>query len=325
MSCVAARRQLERLAMLGALVIMTATVLAQFARAGWFAELFSHFRPQYLLAALTLACIFALAGRRSLALALLVCAMWNAWYVGPYLLPIIVPPSIAQTTGRDVSIVSLNLRYRNRQYPVVLDYLRRSDADVVVLSELTPQWVEELRPVTGRYPYWISMDRTSPWGLGAFSRYPLLDAQVTNLGNRDSVNVVATVALPEGKVQLVAVHLASPTDPSRAAIRNRELAALATLLERSDSGSERVPRLLVGDLNLTPFSPYFTDLLAQTGMQDARRIHGFHGTWPTWMPPLQIAIDHCIADPALNVTRVARGPYVGSDHYPLEITLRQRG
>ena len=27
----------------------------------------------------------------------------------------------------------------------------------------------------------------------------------------------------------------------------------------------------------------------------------------------------------LNVTRVASGPEVGSDHYPLEITLHQRG
>jgi endonuclease/exonuclease/phosphatase (EEP) superfamily protein YafD len=83
--------------------------------------------------------------------------------------------------------------------------------------------------------------------------------------------------------------------------------------------------LLVGDLNVTPFSPYFSDLLAQTGMEDARRVYGFHGTWPTWMPLLQISIDHCIADPQLEVMRVARGPDVGSDHYPLEITLRQRG
>ena len=138
---------------------------------------------------------------------------------------------------------------------------------------------------------------------------------------------MATVALPGGNVQLVAVHLVSPTGPGRGALRNRQLATLAELLgpPAVTGAAARTPRLLVGDMNLTPFSPYFTDFLAQTGMEDARRVHGLHGTWPTWVPPLQIAIDHCIADPGLDVARVARGPTVGSDHYPLEVTLRQRG
>jgi len=118
-----------------------------------------------------------------------------------------------------------------------------------------------------------------------------------------------------------------PPAPMAAAARNRQLAALAALLGQPPdaTNSGRVQRLLIGDLNLTPFSPYFSDLLTQTGMEDARRVYGYHGTWPTWMLPLQIAIDHCIAEPGLGVTRVARGPAIGSDHYPLEITVRQRG
>ena len=86
-----------------------------------------------------------------------------------------------------------------------------------------------------------------------------------------------------------------------------------------------MPRLLVGDFNLTPYSPHFSDLLARTGMVDARRRQGLSATWPTWVVPLQVPIDHCIADPSLAVVGVRRGPVVGSDHYPVEITLRQRG
>jgi len=250
----------------------------------------------------------------------------NLWYVAPYLLPVLVPASVAESKGQDVAVISINLYYRSNHYPAVRDYLRSSGADLLVLSELTPEWATELRPVTADYPYWMSLNRHTPWGLGVFSRYPLLNARATDLGVPGSVNVVATVALPGGDVQLVAVHLVSPSSPGRGAMRNRQLAELAALLgppSMSDAG--RPPRLLVGDLNLTPFSPYFTDLLAQTGLVDARRPHGLHGTWPTWMLPLQIAIDHCIADPGLGVTRVARGPAIGSDHYPLEITVRQRG
>jgi endonuclease/exonuclease/phosphatase (EEP) superfamily protein YafD len=327
MTWIATRRQLEKVALLGTCAVAGASAMALLARASWFAELFSHFRLQYVVASLVLALMFLLLRRHRLALIALALAVPNLWYVAPYVFPVLVPASVAQSAGTDVAVISLNLQYKSRHYPEVRDYLQASKADVLVLSELTPEWVAELRPVTSAYPYWMSLDRRTPWGLGVFSRYPLLNARASDLGVRGSVNVVATLALPSGNVQLVAVHLASPAWPERAAMRNRQLESLATLLgpPTAIGDTARTPRLLVGDMNLTPFSPYFTDFLARTGLEDARRIHGLHGTWPTWLLPLQIAIDHCIADPNLDVTRVARGPPVGSDHYPLEVTLRQHG
>ena len=108
-------------------------------------------------------------------------------------------------------------------------------------------------------------------------------------------------------------------------MRNAQLGSIAGIVGSASSRLPSAPpRLIIGDLNVTPFSPVFGDFLAATGMEDARRAHGLLGTWPTWMPLLQIQIDHCIADPALVISRVARGPSLGSDHYPLEITLRRR-
>lgn len=318
------RRQLRRLPALLLCAVGAATLMAQCARLGWFPELASHFRPQYLLALLILLPAFVFMRRRILAMAALGLMIPNVWYVGPYLLPVIVPASVAEAAGPVVSLISLNLYYRNHRYQEVRDYLKRSDPDVLVLTELTPEWVTELRAVTSGYPFWMSIDRRTPWGLGVYSRYPLGNPQSTGLGVRGSVNVFTTVALPGGDMQLVAAHLSSPTTPRSVARRNGQLATLAGLLNTlsGTAASDRPRRLLVGDLNVTPFSPYFRDLLGRTGMQDARRVHGLLGTWPTWMAPLQVHIDHCIADPGLAVTRVARGPAVGSDHYPLEITLR---
>jgi endonuclease/exonuclease/phosphatase family metal-dependent hydrolase len=128
--------------------------------------------------------------------------------------------------------------------------------------------------------------------------------------------VLTTVAFPDGPLRLAAVHLASPTSPAYLAARNRQLQELARLL----AGGNR-PRVVLGDMNITPFSPYFDGFLRHTGMVDARRRQGLHGTWPRWMPPLQIAIDHCLIDPQAPVLSVRRGPDVGSDHYPLEVRL----
>lgn len=306
-----------------ALAVAGATVFSLFARHAWLAELASHFRVQYLMALIALSAVFLATRQKLLAVAALAFAIPNAWYVVPYIIPLTIPASVAAPSGQDISVTSLNLFYRNRSFSVVRDYLEQSNSDVLVLLELTPEWMTQLREVTAKYPFWMSVNRRSPWGLGVFSKYPIHDTRYTDLGVSGSVNVVVKLELPGGAVQLVAVHLASPTAPGRVAERNRQLARLAELLGQEPA--QGMPRLLVGDLNLSPFSPYFRDLLARTGMQDARRSQGLLGTWPTWMPPLQIAIDHCIADPALGVTSVERGPRVGSDHYPLEISFRTAG
>jgi len=317
------RRHVVRICVLTLCAIAMATTAAHFARFGWLPELASHFRAQYLIGALVLLPAFLALHRRVLALAALIVALPNAWFAGPYLMAAMVPASAANEAAPVAMLVSLNLYYRNEEYARVRDYLARSNPDILVLSELTPQWVSALRDIRERYPYWMSVDRRSPWGLGVFSRFPLRGARATDLGLGGSVNVLATVALPSGDVQLVAAHLASPTTPSRATRRNAQLGELTALLANMPASADgRRRRLLVGDLNITPYSPYLRDLLARTGMNDARRAAGLLGTWPAGFLPLQVHIDHCIADPATGVTRVARGPAVGSDHYPVEITLR---
>jgi len=74
-------------------------------------------------------------------------------------------------------------------------------------------------------------------------------------------------------------------------------------------------------MNITPFSPLFGDLLNTASIEDARQPQGVYVTWPTYPLPIWIPIDHCLADPVVGVTTVNLGPKVGSDHYPLEITI----
>lgn len=318
MGSVTVRSYVERGAWLALAGLLLASLLAQCGRCGWLPELATHFRIQYLVVALLLALAFAVMRRPVPALLAAGLLVLQGWYGAAYLLPLATPRDLPAAAAP--RLLSLNLYYRNHDHDVVRDYLRRRDPDVLVLSELTPEWVRELAPVTARYPYWKSVDQRGPWGLGVFSRYPLREAVALNLGVPGSVNVRAIVELPGGALDLVAVHLSSPTSAARAAMRNRQLEALAKLLGPAATAAAP-PRLLLGDMNLTPFSPYFTTLLAQTGLRDARQPDGLLGTWPSWLPPLQIAIDHCLVDAALAATRVRRGPDVGSDHYPLEVTL----
>ncbi|MCC7257473.1 MAG: endonuclease/exonuclease/phosphatase family protein [Gammaproteobacteria bacterium] len=303
------------LALLG---LGAATVLAAGARLGWVMELATHFRPQYAVLLVAAGAVACARGRWKVAVTALALAVPNLWVSWPYLAPWFAAGVDSPT--EPPAVVVLNLHYISTDYERVRRYLDDVHPDVLVLAELTPAWHHALQPVLERYPHRIAASRHSPWGLGLYSRYPLVEPRGTDLGVRGSFNVVATVVWPEGPVRLVAAHLASPTRPQFAAARNRQLQDLAALFAAMEPGQ---PRLLVGDLNITPFSPYLRDFLARTGMRDARQAQGWHGTWPRWLLPLQIPIDHAIVDASLAPTRVARGPDVGSDHYPLEVWLQR--
>lgn len=292
------------------------TILALFGRQHWMAELFSHFRMYYLLALALLALIFLHRQRRVLLTLTLLLAVPNAVSVVPYLTPLIVGKSMADHHEERVSIVAANVNYRSVDYRSTLDYLMAADADVVIVSEYTPAWASVLAVLDSTYPHRIAASRDDPWGMAIFSKIPFVRAELLDLGAKDTVHARVVLDLAGSSLELFAAHLMVPTSRDGAAMRNRQLAALARLMSTSD-----YPRILVGDLNITPFSPLFDDFLDETGLVDGRRPFGIHVTWPTSALPVWIPIDHCLADPHVPVRSVRKGQQFGSDHYPLEIKL----
>jgi endonuclease/exonuclease/phosphatase (EEP) superfamily protein YafD len=79
---------------------------------------------------------------------------------------------------------------------------------------------------------------------------------------------------------------------------------------------------VVGDLNVTPWSPTFRDLLQAPGLVDTARGRGLRGTWPVCLPGMRIPIDHCLVSGDLQVLDRQVGPGVGSDHFPVMADLQ---
>jgi endonuclease/exonuclease/phosphatase (EEP) superfamily protein YafD len=296
------------------------TVLALFSHQFWFAELFSHFRLYYLLAQALLVLIF-LHTRHGVLLALTVLlSVPNALPVVPYLTPLIVGRSVAALPEEQIAIIAMNVNYRSSDYQSTLNYLASRPADVIVVSEYTPAWESALAVLDSTYPYRIGESRLDPWGLAVFSRLPFVSAELVDLGVKGSVHAHVVLDLEGSPLEIFAVHLMVPVTQEKAGMRNTQFDALAAIMSLTKN-----PRMLVGDMNITPFSPLFDDFLGATGLVDARRPFGFHITWPTTALPIWIPVDHCLADPSIPVVNVQQGPQIGSDHFPLEITVQRPG
>ena len=92
------------------------------------------------------------------------------------------------------------------------------------------------------------------------------------------------------------MHLSAPASPRRAAARNQELRELAARSAAVDG-----PLVVAGDFNITPYSPYFVDWLAASGLTDSRRGRTLSVSWPTTLPWLGIPIDHVAVNDGFTI------------------------
>ena len=299
------------------LALVTAMALA--ARLWWAFDLFSHFRLQYAVLAAALGIAALLARAYPAAAVLAVLALVHVWAVKDLRLGPAPATASAAAGGEPLRVVSANVRRGNPTPGKVLDFVQASGADIVVLVEaMGARWRGTLAAVGHSYPHRAPRE----WRDGAarvvlFSRGPILAARLEH-GPGRRPHLVAEVAALGGVVTVVGVHPSapSPTKPRRSRLRDRQLDHLAATVDGTAG-----PLIVAGDLNTSPWSPHFRDLLAATGLRNAALGHGWLATWPVWFWPARIPIDHVLVRGPVEVASVARGPDVGSDHFPVVADL----
>ena len=301
------RQRLPAWLLAGAVAAAFGGILASLAHLAWWLELFSHFRVQY--AALLAACGagFLWLRRPGLGVAALALAAANAVPLLHYLGPV----AATGTDAAPVKAVLLNLWFRNERHERVLAYVREARPDLAVFLEVTPAWRETLRQLGDVLPY-----QAQAGEVFVASQRPLGALEAVPLAGAGAMAVRFGFETPRGPLTVIGVQVNWPLGPTVAASRNRELHQLAELARRSPA-----PAVVLGDFNLTAYSPVFAGVLARAGMRDCSAGQGLNGTWPALFPPLLLQIDHCLADPGIAIRELRTGPWVGSDHLPLEVEL----
>lgn len=296
--------------------------LAGFAgRFWWGFELATHFRVQYAL---------ALGG---FALILLALRQWRwAMLFGAFALldlAFVMPafreddPAAPATVESQPTLRALlaNVNAENRDSERLQRLIAISDPDIILLLEATPWLLDRLRDLGERYPHRAAEPRDDLFGIALFSRHPFARSQIVRFGDAASPPaIVATIAAGERAFDLIGVHPWPPVSAELAEGRNEQLGALARRVRQSQA-----PLLVLGDLNLSPWSPWFARLLADSGLRDSRRGRGIQPSWPAGWWPLWIPIDHVLFSEGIHVRHREIGPAIGSDHYPVIVDFRVSG
>ncbi len=279
-------------------------------------DLCSHFRCQYfaLLAVLAIV-LWCVRSPRWAGVALLAC-LHNAVLLGPYYLPTHSASRSPGTDAQDLSIVSFNVHASNRRSAEVLEYLRRSASDVVVLIEVDRRWLSELESLHESYPHRVIVPDDGPFGIALFSKLPIGEYSLLRTGGSSSTAICALLDYRGRTIQFVAAHPPPPLLPSMYRDRNHLLALIGERVQTT-----KLPSIVAGDFNATPWCVGF-DPLRTAGLSDTALGFGVQRTWNSHIPLMWIPIDHVVASKEFTTLRRAVGPHCGSDHYAVEAVLR---
>ena len=308
----------NRLVSAAAVAALLATAASFLARTSWLLELITHFRLQLALGS-TLLLVCALARRRLVTAALAaIAAAANAAPLVPYMLG---GPASAEASTGSLRVMAANVHYRNSGYAALLEEVRRQDPDVLGLMEVDQAWLDGLSALEAEYRWQVLEPQEGPYGLALYSRVPIrLLPENPYIEGGLQTAIALELAVDESKMTLVLTHVRAPTSPGKAELRNAQFAGLARLLAADPNEA----KVLLGDLNTTPWSPYYRQLASATDMRNAALGRGYRPTWPAGFSLLKIPIDHCLVSEALRVGNFRTGADVGSDHLPLVVDLSLR-
>lgn len=295
--------------LLGTFLLISTSLAGHLGELNRYLELTSHFKLQYLIISFC-PCLFFLLRRQKLGLFLsLFCLIINLAEILPWYFP---PSSVVvnQGSGQNFRILQSNIDKYSYQLAKVIPMIRSENPDLVVLLEVGKKAAQELEILKDIFPYSISHQDVDIDGTAIYSKLPLENTAIKSLGGGRKA-ILADLKI-EGKViSIIAVHLSNAIGKIYVEERNRQLEAIANY-----TATVKNP-LLVGDFNVTMWSPYYRSLIEKAKLRNTRQGFGILPTWPTFRPLLYIPIDHCLVSQDTKVIKMRIGREIGSDHLPL--------
>ena len=302
---------LDRLLRVAAVLTVLFSVLTAIDTRQHYIELFSHFRPQYLVGSLLLLIVFAIRRRAIYSLLLVVALTINASYVLPWYFKVETPTGEARLT-----LLYANVLSTNGDHERLLDLINSERPDIIFLQEISTHWLEALQTLRTDFPFSYTAAREDNFGSAMWSRLPLVAAFHVDSPPLGYPTLIATTRMGGTDLTLISTHPVNPLGRDNFAARNLQLDSVIELVAQA-SGEV----VLLADLNASVWGRHYRHFQASTGLRNARRGNGILPTWPTFMPIAMIPIDHVLVSSGIGVTEIKTGPRIGSDHLPLIVTV----
>ncbi|MDN5200924.1 endonuclease/exonuclease/phosphatase family protein [Fulvivirgaceae bacterium BMA10] len=173
--------------------------------------------------------------------------------------------------GKDLSILSYNLYFRNQHPESIIMEIQEADPDVIVVQELTTHWDSLLRTRLKKYPYYDTKPLRNTYGLGTYSKFPLTKTEFLAKQPNKPYAQFVEIDFGDKNILLCNVHLASPAwaveNPNNFFTiyekineqRKNQLIEIEQYFNQENY--QQSIQILAGDLNVFKLEPIYRDLL----------------------------------------------------------------
>ena len=318
---------LTRFSIILGLTITLATFCGLAGSLWWQFELLDHFRWQYCWL-LWIPLLIGLWQRQRWSLVWLVPLALNSALILPLAWPV-ERVADGALQGPSLTILHANIDHRNLQPTKAIEYVDSQVVDAVFLQEITPTTLPLIVDQLNNYRLVAAEPKTNSHGSAMFvpldSSLEIVQKQIIQVPNY-SQRPLLTVDVRLGKtvLSLMSVHITRPGNAGASKFQNIEFQSVADWGHRQVEADKSV--VIIGDFNSTGWSQRVRKMMVRGNLKNSQQGWIWQMTWPGNLPILfQIAIDHCLHSPDLITQQRTIGPYVGSDHLPLTVTLSRRG
>ena len=300
-----------------------ATILTLFAPVHWLADLLANLRMQQLIGLLATLVLCLLHRRpKSIAIVVALIAVQIPWFVSAS-----PQADTTQQNNREtLSITFANVLTQNTRHREIIMDLTSRNPDIIAVVELSSSLAAKLTTeIAAEFPYALLRPQDNGnFGIGLFSKYPLHDQEVFEL-NVPIESIAVTVTITDQDYRIFVTHPLPPMGPSAFADRNLHLKQLADRTRTFQTQSPPTAVVLVGDLNLTPWSPIFTDVEQASRLMRACERFDITPTWYRYPGfPFGLVLDHGLISDHLSCLAHLVGPDIGSDHRSITLTVVRR-
>lgn len=282
---------------------------------GWIFDLFTHFRVQYFFGLLFAAVLLLIWKRYRSALFFTIGAAVNLALIAPLYFR---NDNFGSDSTETFRIVLINVNTHSGDPELVEEFIRKDSPDLLVLEEIDSSWTSQLQNLHSIYPHSEVVPRDDNFGIGFYSKVPILTSSVDYFGSAGVPSISANLTLGSDTVRIIATHPLPPVGSEYSRHRNEQFESIIEAIHTQSTD------ILIGDLNATHWSSPYRKLIRSTGLNDSAKGFGPQPSWPSSNFLLRIPIDHMLHSDRIRVSSRSIGSDVGSDHFPLVVDFSLR-
>ncbi|MGB7346274.1 MAG: endonuclease/exonuclease/phosphatase family protein [Pirellulaceae bacterium] len=310
-------------------VVFVTSVATWFASWHWLADLCANLRVQQMIGLMGLLVVAVVFRRKG---AITVCIVLMAVH-----LPMFrsswgrsqAYETTVQNNDSDLVVMTANVWTPNTHHDLIVQQIEKADADVFAILELGAAQHRHLETALAEsYPHQFAFpqDRGN-FGIGLYSKIPLEETDSFSLNMDSILTLAATVRKGDQVYRVIATHPLPPMGAGGFRNRNEHLRLLVNKIRAERKPDDGKSMIVMGDLNLTPWSPLFGRFEEASELSRAGRGHGLTPTWYAYTNasfPFGLVLDHVLISADLECTSHTVGPSIGSDHRAVIVGVSRR-